>query len=149
MSLCRCCCYVVVVLLLLLQPVNTTRVNAAEITSRVAALQSHRDRDNPGKAGFFEEFEVCVTYCFDVFSVLHHSLTVCCCIICFSLLLLGWGVGVVIWLGRGAYCLHMIQLMPLLPQNPIISCLIYIQSGFTVLVPAYPGCPGKEAVKRV
>jgi len=31
----------------------------------------------------------------------------------------------------------------------IISCLIYIQTDFTFLVPAYPGCPGKEAVKRV
>jgi len=34
-------------------------------------------------------------------------------------------------------------------QNPIISCHIFIQTGFTFLVPAYPGCPGKEAVKRV
>jgi len=34
-------------------------------------------------------------------------------------------------------------------QNPIISCLILIQTGFTFLVSAYPGCPGKEAVKRV
>ena len=34
-------------------------------------------------------------------------------------------------------------------QNPIISCLILIQTGFTFLVPAYPGCPGKEAIKRV
>ena len=34
-------------------------------------------------------------------------------------------------------------------QNPIISCLIEIQTRFTFLVPAYPGCPGKKAVKRV
>jgi len=34
-------------------------------------------------------------------------------------------------------------------QNPIVSCLIYIQIGFTSLVLAYPGCPAKEAVKRV
>ena len=27
--------------------------------------------------------------------------------------------------------------------KPIISCLIYIQTGFTFLVVAYPGCPGK------
>jgi len=33
--------------------------------------------------------------------------------------------------------------------NPIISCLIYLQTGFTFLVPAYPGCPGKEAIKWV
>jgi len=33
-------------------------------------------------------------------------------------------------------------------RNPIICCLIQIQTGFTFLVPVYPGCPGKEAVKR-
>jgi len=33
--------------------------------------------------------------------------------------------------------------------HPIISCFIIIQIGLTFLVPAYPGCPGKEAVKRV
>jgi len=54
-----------------------------------------------------------------------------------------WGTGVVICLGRGAG-LHMAQLMPL----PLaVSCSSKIQIGFTVLVPAYPGCPGKEAVK--
>ena len=40
----------------------------------------------------------------------------------------------------------MVQLM-LLP--PHISCFIKIQIGLTFLVPAYPGCPGKQAVKRV
>ena len=30
--------------------------------------------------------------------------------------------------------------------NPIISCFIKIQIGLTFLVPAYPDCPGKEAV---
>ena len=30
---------------------------------------------------------------------------------------------------------------------PIISCFIKIQTGLTFLVPAYPGCPGKEASK--
>ena len=29
-----------------------------------------------------------------------------------------WGVGVVICLERGAYCLHMVQLMPLHPKTP-------------------------------
>ena len=38
----------------------------------------------------------------------------------------------------------MAQLMPL-PLT--ISCSSKIQIGFTFLVPAYPGCPGKEAVK--
>ena len=38
----------------------------------------------------------------------------------------------------GADCLHMVQLMPLPSQNPIICCVIYIQTGFTCLVPASP-----------
>jgi len=54
-----------------------------------------------------------------------------------------WGTGVVIGLERGAD-LHMAQLMPL-PLT--VSCSSKIQIGFTFLVPAYPGCPGKEAVK--
>jgi len=33
--------------------------------------------------------------------------------------------------------------------HPIISCSSKIQIGFTFLVPAYPGCPGKEAVKQM
>jgi len=40
--------------------------------------------------------------------------------------------------------LHMAQLMPL-PLT--VSCSSKIQIGFTFLVPAYPGCLGKEAVK--
>jgi len=40
--------------------------------------------------------------------------------------------------------LHMAQLMPL-PLT--VSCSSKIQIGFTFLVPAYPGCPGKDAVK--
>jgi len=40
--------------------------------------------------------------------------------------------------------LHMAQLMPL-PLT--VSRSSKIQIGFTFLVPAYPGCPGKEAVK--
>jgi len=54
-----------------------------------------------------------------------------------------WGTGVVICLERAAD-LHMAQLMPL-PLT--VSCSSKIQIGFTFLVPAYPGCPGKEAVK--
>jgi len=34
-------------------------------------------------------------------------------------------------------------------QNPIISCLIEIQTSFTLLALAYPGCPGKETINRV
>ena len=48
----------------------------------------------------------------------------------------------VICLERGANDLHMVRLMPLLhlllQQNP---------EWFILLVPAYPGCPGKKAVK--
>jgi len=38
------------------------------------------------------------------------------------------------------------QLMPL-PLS--VSCFSKIQIGFTFLVPAHPGSPGKRAVKRV
>ena len=58
-------------------------------------------------------------------------------------------VGVVICLERGADCLHMVQLMPLPSPNLTISCLSWIQTSFTSLLPAYPGWPGKEAVKQV
>ena len=40
--------------------------------------------------------------------------------------------------------LHMAQLMPL-PLT--VSCFSKIQIGFTFLVPAHPGSPGKGAVK--
>ena len=56
-----------------------------------------------------------------------------------------WGAGVVICLERAAD-LHMAQLMPL-PLT--VSCSSKIQIGFTFLVPAHPGSPGKRAVKRV
>ena len=51
----------------------------------------------------------------------------------------------VICLERGAD-LHMAQLMPL-PLT--VSCFSKIQIGFTFLVPAHLGSPGKRAVKRV
>ena len=51
----------------------------------------------------------------------------------------------VICLDRGAD-LHMAQLMPL-PLT--VSCFSKILIGFTFLVPAHPGSPGKRAVKRV
>jgi len=50
-----------------------------------------------------------------------------------------WGSGVVICLEWGAD-LHMAQLMPLLLS---VSCFSKIQIGFTFLVPAHPGSPGK------
>ena len=51
----------------------------------------------------------------------------------------------VMCLQRGAD-LHMAQLMPL-PLT--VSCFSKSQNGFTFLVPAHPGCPGKRAIKRV
>jgi len=48
----------------------------------------------------------------------------------------------VICLLRGANDLHMVQLMPLPPHHLLIH-------GLTFLVPAYPVCPGKEAVNLV
>ena len=51
----------------------------------------------------------------------------------------------VICLQRGAD-LHMAQLMPL---PLIVSFCSKIQIGFTFLVPAHPGSPGKRAVKWV
>ena len=42
--------------------------------------------------------------------------------------------------------LHIAQLVPL-PLT--VSCFSKIQTGFTFLVPARPGSPGKKAVKRV
>ena len=51
----------------------------------------------------------------------------------------------VICLERGAD-LHIAQLMPLLLT---VSCFSKIQIGFTFLVLAHPGSPGKRAVKRV
>ena len=51
----------------------------------------------------------------------------------------------VICLERGAH-LHMAQLM-LLPLT--VYCFSEIQIGFTFLVPAHLGSPGKTAIKRV
>jgi len=56
-----------------------------------------------------------------------------------------WGAGMVICLERDAE-LHMAQLMPL-PLT--VSCFSKVLIGFTFLVPAHPGSPGKRAVKRV
>jgi len=56
-----------------------------------------------------------------------------------------WGADVVVCLQQGAD-LHMAKLMPL-PRTD--SCFSKIQIGFTFLVPAHLGSPGKRAVKRV
>jgi len=56
-----------------------------------------------------------------------------------------WGAGVVVCLKQDED-LHMAQLMPL-PLT--VSCFTKIQIGFTFVVPAHPGSPGKMAVKRM
>jgi len=56
-----------------------------------------------------------------------------------------WGTGMVISLQRDADLL-MSQLMPL---SLTVSCFSKIQIGFTFLVPAHLGSPGKKAVKQV
>ena len=56
-----------------------------------------------------------------------------------------WGAGVVVCVQQGAD-LHMAQLMPL---PLIVSCFSKIQNGFTFLLPAHLGSPGKRAVKWV
>ena len=97
-----------------------------------------------------------------VFTVRRYANTVYAVVLCLSVgpltLLVGrpeghpackkterWGAGLVICLERGAD-LHIAQLMPL-PLT--VSCFSKIQIGFTFLVPAYPGSPGKRAVKWV
>ena len=55
-----------------------------------------------------------------------------------------WGAGMVICLERGAD-LHMAQLMSL---PLIVSCFSKIQIGFTFLVLAHLGSPGKRAIKQ-
>jgi len=55
-----------------------------------------------------------------------------------------WGAGVVICLKLSAG-LHMAQRVPL-PLT--VSCFSKIQIGFTFLVPAHAGSPGKRAAKR-
>ena len=50
----------------------------------------------------------------------------------------------VIYLERGADCLHIAQLMPL-PLT--VSCFSKMQVGYTFLVPAHPGSSGQRVVK--
>jgi len=71
---------------------------------------------------------------------IRHFVVILLCLQCFDAV--GW---VVICLERGAV-LHMAQLMPL-PLT--VFCFSKIQIGFTFLVPAHLGSPGKRAVKRV
>ena len=52
----------------------------------------------------------------------------------------------VVCLERRADELHMVQLMPLPPRHLLLQ---QNPEWFILLVPAYPGCPGKKAVKRL
>jgi len=56
-----------------------------------------------------------------------------------------WSAGVVVCLEQGTD-LHMAQLMAL-PLT--VTCFSKIQIGFTFLVLAHLGSPGKRAIKRV
>jgi len=55
----------------------------------------------------------------------------------------------IICLEQGANDLHYGPADATATCHPIVSCFVKIQIGFTFLIPAYPGCPGKEAVKGV
>ena len=52
----------------------------------------------------------------------------------------------VICLEQGANDLHMVQLMPLPPHHLLLQ---QNPEWFILLEPAYPGCPGKKATKRL
>jgi len=54
----------------------------------------------------------------------------------------------VICLERDANDLHMVQLMPLPPRHLLLQQNPEWLTGI-LLVTAYPGCPGKKAVKRL
>jgi len=43
------------------QPFNATRINASVISERVNVLEKENGAQGTGKAGFWEEFEVCCT----------------------------------------------------------------------------------------
>jgi len=49
---------------------------------------------------------------------------------------------------RGANNLHMVQLMQLPPHRLLLQQKKKPE-WFTFLVPAYPGCPGKKAIKEM
>jgi len=98
-------------------------------------------------------FSVGKRFCFIVINIYIYMF----CLQCFDAV--GWAAeghpackklkwcstGMVICLERDAD-LHMTQLMAL-PLT--VSCFSKIQIGFTFLVPAHPGSPGKRAVKQV
>jgi len=52
----------------------------------------------------------------------------------------------VVCLERGANDLHMVQLIPVPPHHLLLHKILI---GLIFLVPAYPDCAGKEAIKQV
>jgi len=52
----------------------------------------------------------------------------------------------VMLLKRGANDLHMVKLMPLPPYHLLLH---WNPEWFAFVVLAYPGCPGKKAVKQM
>jgi len=58
-----------------------------------------------------------------------------------------WGAGMIICLEQGAD-LHITQLMPLPLSLAPVNPYWFYQNGSASLVPAYPGCPRKKAVKQ-
>jgi len=60
---------------------------------------------------------------------------------CFDAVGEWWGAGVVVCCLEQGADLHIAQLMPL---SLTVSCFIKIQIGFTFLVPADLGSPGKK-----
>ena len=54
------------------QPFNATRINASAINERVNVLEKENGSQGSGKAGFLEEFEVCVAE-----SVINVSVAIC------------------------------------------------------------------------
>ena len=59
-----------------------------------------------------------------------------------------WGADVIFNLEQGANDLHICIWSSWWHCHPTISCFFKTQTGLIFLVPAYPGCPGKEAIKR-
>ena len=55
-----------------------------------------------------------------------------------------WSYMNTLGVARLCFILHLLHSLPL-----TVSCFSKIQIGFTFLVPAHPGSPGKRAVKRV
>jgi len=56
---------------------------------------------------------------------------------------------VLVWLSACRQMQMTCTFIQLMPLPPIVFCFMKIQNGLTFLVPAYPDCPRKKAVKWV